>query len=400
MLGLALQARIPLVSATTTDLINLSTVLQCYAPGKVLETSHTSAVITDTVYWTTMDMTIDQSVLSRYLEKNSTLLLINQPNPDMLAFDAGEVPVPLPLLEKYIGMATDNVAEYLRLAAGLTIKQTVEVIKLTKAKDNKLTPAGFRYIRGLVAGNQQGLSQVNPEYDFYIANTGLALWSDRNKNYFREPKDTRLVPRGLLFSGPPGTGKTMGAKYLANEWGVPLYRLDMGSSLGKYVGESEGNLSRILATVDREEPCILLIDEVEKLFAERDDSGVTSRLLGQLLWWLQEHTSRVLTVMTTNDRTILPPELIRSGRIDKDIYMGCLKVTEGLDFAERVLAEFIPHVNTTAPNNQSPVPTTNTYRDWLVHDIKTIYQNTETQIVAHADLIALVHDLIKARNWV
>jgi SpoVK/Ycf46/Vps4 family AAA+-type ATPase len=122
--------------------------------------------------------------------------------------------------------------------------------------------------------------------------------------------------------------------------------------------------------------------------------------LGQLLWWLQEHTSRVLTVMTTNDRTILPPELIRSGRIDKDIYMGCLKVTEGLDFAERVLAEFIPHVNTTAPNNQSPVPTTNTYRDWLVHDIKTIYQNTETQIVAHADLIALVHDLIKARNWV
>lgn len=68
-------------------------------------------------------------------------------------------------------------------------------------------------------------------------------------------------------------------------------------------------------------PCVVLIDEVEKVFQSGEDGGVTSRILSQLLWWLAEHRTRVLTVMTTNDYAAIPPELYRPGRLDKVMFL-------------------------------------------------------------------------------
>jgi hypothetical protein len=418
MLELAINAGIPIVTCHTTDLLNLPEVLQHISTRPQYEFKGGTVKFTPnpkSLYVAMSIPKVDKLVYKEFLSTDSTLLLVNPDEDIPLAFNAGEVPVPTELMAHYLSAVTEEVDTFIRLASGLTIKEAVEVIKIAQAKDGALTPDGFRAVRARVAGAQRGLIQVPAEGGFYMPNPQLVQWMSSNVDYFLKATDTRLIPRGLLFDGPPGTGKTRGAKHLASEWGVPLYRLDLSSTLGKYVGESEGNLTNVLDVVVREAPCILLIDEVEKLFGERDDSGVTSRLLSQLLWWLQEHTSKVLTIMTTNDRDALPPELVRAGRIDREIYMGCLNEPTGQKFAATVLDQFILDLTADAPDNELTKFGIVTYADHLREEVEAAYgdltgkyvggvftehDTTVTQVLSHAELIALVHDLIKARKWV
>lgn len=84
--------------------------------------------------------------------------------------------------------------------------------------------------------------------------------------------------------------------------------------------------------------CVVLIDEVEKAFTTQLDSGVTSNLLGSLLWWLQEHTTRVFTIMTTNNKDTIPKELYREGRIDDImVFKGLENIKDATDFSSQVL---------------------------------------------------------------
>ncbi len=125
-------------------------------------------------------------------------------------------------------------------------------------------------------------------------------------------------PRGVLLVGVPGCGKSLSAKAIAAEWRLPLYRLDLAAILGQYVGQSEGQLREALDTADRMSPCVLWIDEIEKgLAGQNDSTGVTRRIVGQFLFWLQESRSRVFVVATSNDVSSLPPELLRKGRFDE-----------------------------------------------------------------------------------
>src|SRR5581483_7259547 len=127
---------------------------------------------------------------------------------------------------------------------------------------------------------------------FYAPDDKLAAWIKKERTFFLHEKDDRLVPRGLLFDGPPGVGKTSGAKFIAEQWGVPLYRVDIGGTKNKWLGESEANWLANLSRLDNEEPCIALFDEIEKAFSVQHghgDSGTTTTMLSQLLWWLAEH---------------------------------------------------------------------------------------------------------------
>jgi ATP-dependent 26S proteasome regulatory subunit len=133
------------------------------------------------------------------------------------------------------------------------------------------------------------------------------------------------APKGIMIVGMPGCGKSMTAKAAAKLFGLPLLRLDVGSLMGKYVGESEGNMRRALKQADAVSPCVLWIDELEKAFvgigSGNAGSEVASRLFGYFLTWMQEKSSPVFVLATANNISALPPELLRKGRFDEIFYV-------------------------------------------------------------------------------
>jgi hypothetical protein len=132
------------------------------------------------------------------------------------------------------------------------------------------------------------------------------------------PRTDGLVAKGVLLLGVPGTGKSCFAKALGKETSRPTLCLDLGSLMNKHVGETEANLRQALKIADAMAPCILFIDEVEKGLAGTgsDSTGVTTRMFGGLLTWLNDHKTNVFTICTCNNIQGIPPEFSRSGRFD------------------------------------------------------------------------------------
>jgi hypothetical protein len=126
-------------------------------------------------------------------------------------------------------------------------------------------------------------------------------------------------PRGVLLLGVPGTGKSAFAKALGSETSRPTLILDIGSLMGSLVGSTEANIRQALKIVDAMAPCVCFLDEVEKALSGVNgtgDSGVSARLFGTFLTWLNDHQSDVFTICTCNDISKLPPEFSRAERFD------------------------------------------------------------------------------------
>jgi len=131
-------------------------------------------------------------------------------------------------------------------------------------------------------------------------------------------------PKGIVLLGVQGGGKSLAARAIAGEWGVPLMRLDFGALYNKYYGETERNLRAAFAAAESMSPCVLWIDELEKGISTdsgEGDGGVSRRVLGTLLTWMSERTDPVFIVATANDISKLPPELIRKGRFDEIFFV-------------------------------------------------------------------------------
>ncbi len=145
-------------------------------------------------------------------------------------------------------------------------------------------------------------------------------------------------PRGILLLGVQGCGKSAACKAVAAAWQMPLLKLDPGHLYDKFVGESERNLRKAIKQAESMSPVILWIDEIEKAFAsaaaESTDGGLSKRMFGTLLNWLQDHQSSIFCVATANDITALPPELVRKGRFDEIFFVDL----PSHDVRERIFA--------------------------------------------------------------
>ena len=215
---------------------------------------------------------------------------------------------------------------------GLTRRQARQVIIDSVAHDRRFDADDINHILSL---KRQALGAVGL-LNFVEAPTSLdeigglrrmKQWlASRQDALSDEASDFGIPPpRGVLMLGVQGAGKSLAAKAVATAWKRPLLRMDVGALYDKYIGESERKLRDALRQAEMMSPIVLWIDEIEKAFAsaaaQSSDGGLSKRMFGALLTWMQEHRAPVFLIATANDIEALPPELLRKGRFDEIFFV-------------------------------------------------------------------------------
>ena len=147
---------------------------------------------------------------------------------------------------------------------------------------------------------------------------------------------------GVLLYGPPGCGKTLVAKAVANHCGANFISIKGPELLNKYVGESERSVRQLFGRARAAAPCVLFFDELDALAPRRGkDSGnaATERVVNQLLTEMDgtDARSRVYLIATTNRPDIIDPALLRPGRLDKLLYVPLPNAEERVSIAKTLL---------------------------------------------------------------
>lgn len=274
----------------------------------------------------------------------------------------------------------DDMRRAAEILSGVTQTEAVNIVATLLAKESLLVEDihELSTFKDQIFGGSSGVERVVlREGDAEVGGlTNLREWlAKRQKRMTDDLTGTRLrPPKGVVLVGVPGCGKSLSAKAIAHNWGLPLYRLDLASVLGMYVGQSESRLREALAAVDRVAPCVLWIDEIEKGLAGAgtDSTGISSRLIGQFLYWLQEATSKVFTVATSNDVQKLPPELLRKGRFDEVFFVDLPDENERAEIIRLYFRSVV---------EQEPSP-------FLVDELVTVSEG-----FAGADLAATIQDV-------
>ncbi|MDF2539174.1 MAG: ATPase central domain protein [Herbinix sp.] len=197
---------------------------------------------------------------------------------------------------------------------------------------------------------KQQTVMMNSMIKFIEVKKGTCLKGNENilgaiaevKDIYRDPGSFEgcKPPKGVLMAGVPGTGKSLLVEKIASDMDVPLLQLDMGSVMGKYIGESENKLRRALELAQAVAPCILFIDELEKAFPTGgDEHEVTKRLFGYMLWWMQDNKKPILIYATANDTNKINSAFLRSGRFDRKFYTFMPSSRECIDIIKVRLEE-------------------------------------------------------------
>ncbi len=228
------------------------------------------------------------------------------------------------------GIATEDgelpqgveLSRVLDAASGLTRYEAEGAFSLSVVRDGRVLPQAVWRLKSQTL-KKSGLLSLHQGGERFDELGGLDSLKRFCTRALAGQCDGNLLkrPRGVLLLGVPGTGKSAFAKSLGNETGRPTLTLDIGSLMGSLVGQTESNIRQALKMADAMAPCVLFIDEIEKALSGvassgQSDSGVSARLFGTLLSWLNDRTSNVFVVATCNDIRKLPSEFARAERFD------------------------------------------------------------------------------------
>jgi len=227
-----------------------------------------------------------------------------------IAAEDGELPA---------GAELDTVLD---AACGLTRYEAENAFSLSLVRHGRITSEAVWELKSGML-KKSGLLELHRGQDDFETLGGLQSLKAFCKRSLLQPGRGNPLkrPRGVLLLGVPGTGKSAFAKALGRETGRPTLILDVGALMGSLVGQTETNIRQALRIADAMAPCILFVDEIEKALSGvassgQTDSGVSARLFSSLLTWLNDHTSDVYFIATSNDIAKLPPEFSRAERFD------------------------------------------------------------------------------------
>lgn len=235
-----------------------------------------------------------------------------------------------PTLKK-LNMDENVVDSIIESSVGLTNREIERAIYHSIAKNitisNKkiVTPQDIHEEKIQIIKKSGALDFIRPEHTLEDLGgcDNFKLWIKKVKEAMSPEAEEFGIPKpkGAMLVGVPGTSKTVSAEILASYLNIPLLSLDMAKVMGSFVGQSERQISNALRITKSVAPCVLVLDEMEKILggvqsSNSTDSGTLSRVMSQLLNFLQQENTNVITIMTSNDVSQLPPELTRSGRID------------------------------------------------------------------------------------
>lgn len=253
-------------------------------------------------------------------EKTVTVLDYSLPGKD----DLGKIAKGI---AESVGKKVDAGEEVIRALGGLSTHEAENALALSIIETGKFDPS-IIYREKVQAVKKTGLLDIVEADKGGLEAIGgleeLKGWiTKRRRAYSPEAEKFGLpAPKGCLLVGVPGTGKSLSAKAIGTALGVPTVRLDIGSLFNSLVGESEARTRDALKLAEAMSPCVLWIDEIDKGFAGSSgsgsgDSGVTRRVFGTVISWMQERRRPVFLVATANQVHNLPPELLRKGRFDE-----------------------------------------------------------------------------------
>lgn len=285
-------------------------------------------------------------LLSTCEQKNSTIIIIStEPLWDMIQKYGASLVLDYPneieiskIISGLIKQNSDiknewsqeNIKEAATILSGLSEMEIRNIISMLIAKKEVLLKdlTRLKFTKDSMFNNIEGLEKIEVENDLTFAGLeNLKEWLSTRKKLLTPSKQEELrqrgmrPPRGVLLVGVPGCGKSLCAKAISKIWELPLYLLDFATVQGMYVGQSEQQLKKAFMTAEQLSPCILWIDEIEKGLSDSSSSSVTTKLVGQFLFWLQECRKQVFVVATANDISKLPPELLRKGRFDEMFFV-------------------------------------------------------------------------------
>lgn len=261
------------------------------------------------------------SEIPRELEHHFTTVRYSLPTETELRAIVDIVDDPDPAVARFAKLDEEQQRQVLSAARGLTRMQAENAFALSLLRRKQFEPDVIWDLK-VQSVERAGMLKVY-RGDAKISDVGgLEVLKSFTQRLLRHRKeDSRLFPKGLLLAGLPGTGKSQIVKSLGASVNRPVLMFDIGAAMGSLVGETEAGIRRALEIADAMQPCILMIDELEKALAGSQgdgssDSGIMKRAVGTLLTYLNDHTTDVFVVGTVNDVSALPPEFTRAERFD------------------------------------------------------------------------------------